>query len=87
MKIYLSSSYVSSFRKLTKNNLPLKLKIKSKISLFKEYPRHPGLKLHKLEGGLHDKWSFSVTGEIRILLMYEADGVMLVKIGKHKDVY
>lgn len=87
MKIYLSSSYASSFKKLTKNDSYLKLKIKNRLARFKENPLHPGLKLHKLEGGPYEKWSFSITDDIRITFMYEEDSVTLVKIGKHENVY
>ena len=87
MNIYLSSSYVSSLKKLTKNNTSLLIKIKEKIKLYKINPHSPGLKLHKLKGCMDTNWSFSVTDDIRIVYIHEADGILFVKIGKHDDVY
>ncbi|MEK7165403.1 MAG: type II toxin-antitoxin system mRNA interferase toxin, RelE/StbE family [Patescibacteria group bacterium] len=87
MKIFLAPSYLSSLKKLTKNNPQLLPTIKKKIEYFKTDPQTPGLKLHKLKGSMQTTWSFSVTDDIRILYIYEEDGIMFVKIGKHEDVY
>jgi len=87
MKIFLAQAYISSLKKIAKHNPQLLLKIKSKTKLFKENPNTPGLKLHKLTGARHNQWSFSVTDDIRILFIYENDGVVFIKIGKHEEVY
>ena len=68
MKIFLASSYIRAYKKLTKYNIPLRDKIKKKILLFMTTPNNPSLKLHKLEGGLRDNWSFSVESDLRIIL-------------------
>ncbi|KKQ24992.1 MAG: hypothetical protein US40_C0004G0030 [Candidatus Roizmanbacteria bacterium GW2011_GWC2_37_13] len=87
MNVYLSKNFDKFFKKLTKNNPSLKEKIKEKITLFQENPHHPSLKLHKLKGKMVEDWSFSVEGNLRIVLTYVDDGVLLVDIGSHDEVY
>lgn len=87
MNIYLSRSYIKAYRKLIKNNLQLKNKIKKKIRLFRQNPTNPSLRLHKLKGSKFDTWSFSVEQDLRILLAYVEDGVLFIDIGKHEEVY
>ncbi|PIQ71512.1 type II toxin-antitoxin system mRNA interferase toxin, RelE/StbE family [Candidatus Roizmanbacteria bacterium CG_4_9_14_3_um_filter_33_18] len=87
MNIYLSKNFSKAFEKLTKNNFLLKDKIKAKVKFFTENPKHPSLKLHKLKGKMVEDWSFSVEGDIRVVLTYIDDGVLFVDIGSHKEVY
>ena len=87
MNIFLASFFSRSYKKLIRKNLQLKIKIKKRISLFREQPEHPSLKLHKLTGSFHETWSFSVEDDIRILFTYAQGGVILVDIGKHEEVY
>jgi len=87
MKIYVTPSYSSKLRKLTKNDPRLTAKVKKRIALFSQDQKYPGLKLHKLLGGMHDSWSFSITADIRIIIVYRYGDVVLVDIGKHDDVY
>lgn len=87
MNVYLSRNFTKAFNKLTKNNLLLKEKIKEKIKLFINNPKHPSLKLHKLKGKMVEDWSFSVASDLRVVLTYVDDGVLLVDIGSHDEVY
>lgn len=87
MNVYLSKNFIKASKKLTKNNLLIKEKIKEKIKLFTNNPKHPSLKLHKLKGKMVEDWSFSVEGNIRIILTYIEDGVLLVDVGSHDEVY
>ena len=50
MNIYLSKNFIKASKKLTKNDLLIKEKIKEKIKLFTNNPKHPSLKIHKLKG-------------------------------------
>lgn len=87
MNIYLTPTYITSFKKLTKNNPLLIEKIKRKIYQFSQNRLYPGLKLHKLTGHLHNSWSFSVTEDIRIIFGYKDSNIVFTDIGKHEDVY
>lgn len=58
-----------------------------KIELFKNRQNHQMLKVHKLKGGLHGFFSFSVNYRIRIVFQYNSENeAALLAIGDH-DVY
>jgi len=87
MNIYLSSDFSRNFKKLTKRNNELRQKIKEKIKLFEKNPRYPSLHLHKLIGKETESWSISIEADLRIVLQYVKDGILLIDIGKHEEVY
>ena len=87
MNIYLSSEFIKNFKKLTRKNPSLKNKIKEKLKLFQENPTHPSLRIHKFVGKKEQGWSISVESDLRIIFIFVKDGVLLVDIGKHDEVY
>jgi len=87
MNIYLSSEFVRNFRKITKNNLQLKNKIKEKLKLFQQNPKHSSLRLHKLIGKKEHSWSIWIESDLRIIFIFVKNGVLLIDIGKHDEVY
>lgn len=87
MTIYLSSRYVKNFKKLKKKKPQITSKIKEKIRIFRLNPTHPSLKLHKLSGKKIDLWSFSIEEDLRTTFTYVEDGILLINIGSHKEVY
>jgi len=50
-------------------------------------PNHNSLRLHKINAKGEQAWSISVDMKIRILFVYEKDGIVLVDIGTHDEVY
>lgn len=84
-EIILSSAFQRQLKKISKQNLPLKSKIKKILSLLLSDLNHPSLKLHKLSG--ENNWSVSVTPDIRIVLHREKDRIFLLRIGSHDEVY
>lgn len=87
MKIFLSSAYLKSFRKLKKKNPKIILTVKEKIALFKLNPTHPSLRLHKLQGKKLSLWSFWIKSDLRITFIYVSEGVLFINIGTHEEVY
>ncbi len=86
MEIYPSTYFSQKYKKLVKKHQQLSLKIDKKLQLLSENRNHPSLRLHKLSGK-SIKWSISVTGDLRILFEYVSDGILLVDIGSHDEVY
>jgi len=68
-EIYFSRNFDKNLKRLVKNNLKLKVKIRKQIDLLSNDPKHPSLRLHKLSG--ENNWSISVTNEIRIIFTIE----------------
>lgn len=87
MNLYTTPAFSRRYKKLTRRDTILAEKVKSKIRLFAENPRHPGLALHKLSGYKEETWSFSVASDLRILISYAGEDALLVDIGKHEEVY
>ena len=84
-KLRLTQSFEREFGKATKGNTILKKKVIKQLELLVKTPKHPSLRLHKLE---HEEyWSISVDRSIRILLIFESDKIYVYHIGKHEDVY
>ena len=87
MEIYLSSIYIKAHRKLVKRNPRMRAKLKKQLGLFLKNPNHPSLRLHKFQGITKPSWSISVDKEVRLIFVYVGDGILLVNIGSHDEVY
>ena len=87
MNIYLSKNFLISYKNVTKRNKTLKYEIKNKLNLYRKNPKHPSLRLHKLKGRFVESWSITIESNIRIIFTYVNDGILLVDIGTHDEVY
>ena len=84
----LSVSFAPSFvKKYNSCENSLQEEIVEKIELLKNKFNHKQLKVHKLNGQLADRYSFSVNYKIRIVFRYiRTNEVALIAIGDH-DLY
>ncbi|MBI3332033.1 type II toxin-antitoxin system mRNA interferase toxin, RelE/StbE family [Candidatus Peregrinibacteria bacterium] len=74
-------------RTLKKFPMELREEVKEKIRIFREDPKHPSLRVHKLKGALRGRWSFSVNYQYRVVFRYENEHtVLFLMVGDH-DVY
>ena len=87
MNLYPSKEFLRAYKKIIKRKPSFKEKIKSKIKLFGLNPLHPSLKLHKLKGKQIDNWTISIEEDLRLIFTYVPDGIILIDIGKHEEVY
>lgn len=87
MKIDVSNHVKRKYQKLLKKDRNISNKIDTTIARFKENPKHPSLRLHKLSGSKGQAWSISVTDDIRLIFVYSNDGIVVIDVGKHDDVY
>lgn len=87
MQILPSVYFAQKIRKFTKKNSPLARKIDVKLQLLLNNPQHGSLRLHKLTGERKDQWSVSVDRSNRLIFQYIPDGIILVDIGTHDEVY
>lgn len=87
MNIYPSREFLRAYKKIIKKRTNLNQKIKSKIELLTLNPLHPSLRLHKLKGKQVESWSIAVEKDLRIIFTYVPEGILLIDIGKHEDVY
>ncbi len=74
-------------RDLKKLSSDIREEALEKMDLFKDLTNHQKLKVHKLQGKLKNRYSFSVTYSHRIVFSYEnKDTVIFTAIGTH-DIY
>lgn len=74
-----TNSYDKSFAALP---LTIRRRALEKLALYENDPRHPSLKVKKLEG-VRDIWEMSVTKSYRITFQWEGEIVLLRNIGTH----
>lgn len=86
MEILPTSFFAARYRKLVKKHPNLSGKVDKQLELFVKNPKTPSLRLHKLSGK-NKGWSISITGDLRILFDYFTDGILLLDIGTHDEVY
>ena len=75
--------YTELFQEKVKQ-LPVEVKraLRSKLELMVENPRHPSLRVKKLQGqtGIFEA---SITMSVRMTWQYSEDGILLRNIGEH----
>ncbi len=88
MLIELHPAFKKSFKKRIANNSKLKKQFQKRIDMFRQNPQHPLLKNHSLIGEKKGYWSFSVTGDIRVIYKKNSPNkVVLLDVGSHNQVY
>lgn len=82
MKIYYSSKFAKEYKRL-----PLRVKIAAerKEKIFRENPRDPRLKTHKLTGKLKEYYSFSIDYQYRIIFEFQEKSIIWFhSVGTHE---
>ncbi len=88
MIIHLHTRYCKAYRQRIQHDSQLSKHVNRRIQLFLNNASHPLLRVHHLKGTKGDLWSFSVTGDIRIIFEHESsDTVIFYDIGTHNQVY
>lgn len=85
VEIQYSNAFVKKHNRLVKYNPGLRRRIERRIDLFQINPNHNSLHSHKLSG--RDIYSFSLTGDLRILYRWEDGEALFFDIGTHDEVY
>ena len=75
--------YTELFEQKVKE-LPVEIKkvLRAKLDLMIENPRHPSLRVKKIQGQAAI-FEASITMSIRLTLQYSEDGILLRNIGEH----
>lgn len=84
IKVHFKPTFIKKFKKLENN---LQEEVLDKIELFKKIENHKQLKVHKLNGVLSGRYSFSVNYKFRIVFVYlSKTEAVLLSVGDH-EVY
>jgi mRNA-degrading endonuclease YafQ of YafQ-DinJ toxin-antitoxin module len=80
-EIVISKQFARQFRKLDNH---LKDEVVEKLELLKDPTNHHALKVHKLNGRLTNKYSFSVNYKVRVVFSYPVPTeIFLLLVGSH----
>jgi len=79
--------FLNDYKKLIKKNKLLIKKFSKSLKLLADNPTHNSLKSHKVDTINHeDVWSSWVTGDIRIIWLYDSNNkliIVLLETGTH----
>lgn len=84
MQIRFHKKFIKSFEKQPK---VIQNKFKLKFSLFQNDQFHYSLNNHALTGEFMGTRSFNVTSDIRVHYEEVKDGIVLIDIGSHSQLY
>ena len=87
MEITFSPEVIKYVNEIRKKNPQLLKKINKQLRLFKENPKHPSLRTHKLQGGLSNSWSITIERSIRMIYYVSNNKIVFFVIGTHDEVY
>ncbi|OGY10776.1 MAG: hypothetical protein A3A58_00720 [Candidatus Blackburnbacteria bacterium RIFCSPLOWO2_01_FULL_41_27] len=87
MQIKFSSETKKELKKIKRKDKRLAGKIEKQLILFQKNPKHPSLRLHKLTGQFKNRWSISITTNIRMIYLQRDDEAYFIDIGTHDEVY
>lgn len=83
--------YHSTFRKHFKKRITpfpfLVEKFKERFNLLLNDPTSPFLRNHRLKGQKSEYYSFSVSGDIRVIYQIKNHSIYLFDIGSHNQIY
>ena len=81
MKLIFVPSFVKQLRKLEP---ALQNEVIEKLNLLQDSKNHMTLKVHKLNGKLKARWSFSVNYKYRVLFhKLSEDTILILSVGSH----
>ncbi|HPD78518.1 MAG TPA: plasmid stabilization protein [Spirochaetota bacterium] len=88
-EIIYSESYIKRAKKFIKKHPDLLSQYEKTLKLLEINPKHPSLRLHKLDGKLSELYSVSINISYRICIdfLIENDIIIPIDVGRHDEVY
>ncbi len=88
-EIIYSESYIKRAKKFIKKHPDLLSQYEKTLKLLEINPKHPSLRLHKLDGKLSELYSVSINISYRICIdfLIEDDIIIPIDVGRHDEVY
>ena len=91
MKLLFSPTFLRASKRQFKEDLKLAESVNAILRILETDMFHPMLKTHKLRGSQEGRWSCTVAYDMRIVFkvvkIVDAEAILLLKIGRHNDVY
>jgi addiction module RelE/StbE family toxin len=88
INITISPSFKKAYSKRIKGNKKLEMRVFERIGLFQNDSRNKVLNNHYLIGKMKGLYSFSITGDIRVIYQWvDNERVLFLDIGSHNQIY
>lgn len=87
MEITFSPEVTKYVNEIKKKNPQLLKKMEKQLRLFKENPKHPSLRTHKLQGDLSNTWSITIERNVRMIYYFSSNKIVFFLMGTHDEVY
>ncbi len=89
--LFRSNAFVRSAKRVLKKNAQAFQDIQSALMLLATDCFDPRLKTHKLKGDLEGSWACSAGYDLRIVFKFVehegSEGILLLTVGTHEEVY
>lgn len=85
MIIKYTNLFEHKLKKRLQKNPHLRDKVKKQIQLLERDIRHPGLKVHKLQGKRGEEYAFWVEGNVRITFLMANDYYLFTDVITHDE--
>ena len=87
-ELIFSDSYLKKEQKFFKKHKELLDRYKKVLHILRVNPKHPSLRLHKLQGNLKEYYSISINMQYRVVINFiiEDGKIIFIDIGGH-EVY
>ena len=85
MELIADKRFEKDLKRFLRKNPKYGKRIKKSLDLLASQIKHPSLRLHKLSGS--NNYSVSVDMSIRIIIHFWRNKILLLRIGKHEEVY
>ena len=88
-EIIYTESYIKRAKKFIKKHPDLLSQYEKTLKLLEINPKHPSLRLHKLDGKLSELYSVSINILYRICIdfLIENDIIIPIDVGRHDEGY
>ncbi len=87
MRLNYTQNFIKNYSKRIVKNKSIDKRFQERLQLFLANQHSPILRTHKLAGAKKNLYSFSITGDIRVIYFQEGESIFLVDIGTHNQVY
>lgn len=87
MKIFYHKTFLKHFKKRIAPNKKLQSRFYQRLNLLIQDSNNPILKKHQLKGKKRIYWSFSVSGDIRVIYRIKKNTLFLYDVGTHAQLY
>lgn len=80
-------NFEKHYKQRIKPYLKLSRQFSERYKLFLAGERGKPLDDHALSGGLQGRRAFSITGDVRVIYIEQADQIIFLDVGTHSQVY